>query len=83
MSPQLPACSYTGHQKLEVETYIHSKILSKTVSLSEKSLAEDATSISAPAGSLLAYRREKMENTSVDTQCSLIVNNWGFLISEY
>ena len=29
------------HQKFEVEADIHSKILSKTVSLSEKSLAED------------------------------------------
>ena len=63
----MPACSYTGHLKLEVEADIRSKNLSKTVSLSEKSLAEDGASTRALAGSLLAYRMEKMENTSVNS----------------
>lgn len=42
-----------------------------TINLSKKSLAEDGASTRALASSLLAYRMEKMENTSVDTQCSL------------
>ena len=73
------ASSYIGHQKLEVGADVHprkkysfsSERLSETVSLSEKSgsvsLAEDGASTRALAGSLLAYRMEKMENTSVNS----------------
>ena len=73
------ASSYIGHQRLEVGADVHprkkfsfsSERLSETVSLSEKSgsvsLAEDGASTRALAGSLLAYRMEKMENTSVNS----------------
>ena len=73
------ASSYIGHQRLEVGADVHprnkysfsSERLSETVSLSEKSasnsLAEDGASTRALAGSLLAYRIEKMENTSVNS----------------
>ena len=73
------ASSYIGHHRLEVGADVHprkkfsfsSERLSETVSLSEKSgsvsLAEDGASTRALAGSLLAYRMEKMENTSVNS----------------
>jgi len=73
------ASSYIGHQRLEVGADVHprkkfsfsSERLSETVSLSEKSgsvsLAEDGASTRALAGSLLQYRMEKMENTSVNS----------------
>merc|ERR1719192_489792 len=73
------ASSYISHQRLEVGADVHprkkfsfsSERLSETVSLSEKSgsvsLAEDGASTRALAGSLLAYRMEKMENTSVNS----------------
>ena len=73
------ASSYIGHQRLEVGADVHprkkysfsSERLSETVSLSEKSgsvsLAEDGASTRALAGSLLSYRIEKMENTSVNS----------------
>ena len=77
------ASSYIGHQRLEVGADVHprkkysfsSERLSETVSLSEKSgsvsLAEDGASTRALAGSLLAYRMEKMENTSVNSYRSV------------
>ena len=50
------------------------------MSLSEKSgsvsLAEDGASTRALAGSLLAYRMEKMENTSVNSY-RLVPGNWN------
>ena len=77
------ASSYISHQRLEVGADVHprkkfsfsSERLSETVSLSEKSgsvsLAEDGASTRALAGSLLAYRMEKMENTSVNSYRSV------------
>ena len=81
------ASSYIGHQRLEVGADVHprkkysfsSERLSETVSLSEKSgsvsLAEDGASTRALAGSLLAYRMEKMENTSVNSYRSVKRNS--------
>ena len=83
------AKSYIGDQKLELEAEVNSRNLRAAQRDREPewevpglSLAEDGASTRALAGSLLAYRIEKMENTSVDTQCSTILDHLRMLISK-